>query len=126
MVEKQKKILIIDDEKDLAAMVSLRLRTNGFSVTEAFSIEEGLKRIGEEKPDLILLDVVLPDGNGYQLCQRLKSNPQTKDIAIIILTASTQGDLTKKAVEAGAEDYSIKPFEPKDLLEKINKALEKR
>ena len=119
----KKKILIIDDERDLVAMVILRLRANGFFVLEASTANEGLKMAEEERPDLILLDVLLPDGDGYQVCQKLKSHPITKDIAIIIFTASSLKGLAKKAIEAGAIDYVIKPFEPKDLLEKINKAL---
>lgn len=122
---KKKNILIIDDEKDLADMVGLRLKANGFLVTEAFTAGEGLEKAGKARPDLILLDILLPDGNGYDICRKLKSNPKTKDIAIVIFTASSLKDLAKKAVEAGAVDYVIKPFEPKDLLEKINKALER-
>ena len=118
-----KKILIIDDEKDLVAVVRLRLEANNFSVSEAFSAEEGLRKAEAQNPDLILLDILLPDSDGYQACQRLKSNPRTKGIAIIIFTASSLKGLAKRALEAGAVDYVIKPFEPKDLLEKINKAL---
>ena len=118
-----KKILIIDDEKDLVAVVKLRLEANNFSVSEAFSAEEGLRKAEAQNPDLILLDILLPDSDGYQACQRLKSNPRTKGIAIIIFTASSLKGLAKRALEAGAVDYVIKPFEPKDLLEKINKAL---
>jgi len=121
-----KKILIIDDEKDLAAMVKLRLEANGFSVSEGFTAKEGLEKAEKERPDLILLDIMLPDSDGYQLCQKLKSNPRTSSIAIIIFTASSLKDLAKKAMQAGAVDYVIKPFEPKELLEKINKALERR
>lgn len=117
-----KKILIIDDEKDLVTVVRMRLEANGFSVSEAFSAEEGLKK-AQDRPDLILLDILLPDSDGYQVCQKLRANPQTKEIAVIIFTASSLKGLAKKAVEAGAVDYVVKPFEPKALLEKINKAL---
>ena len=118
----RKKILIIDDEQDLVSVVKLRLKANNFLVSEAFTAKEGLKK-AEEKPDLILLDILLPDSDGYQVCQRLKSNSKTQDIPIIIFTASSLKDLAKKAIDAGAIDYLIKPFEPKDLLEKINKAI---
>lgn len=119
----KKKILIIDDEKDLVAMVALRLKKSGFFVSEAFTAEEGLKKAEEEKPGLILLDILLPDGDGYEVCRKLKSNPVTKNIAIFIFTASSLKDLTNKAIEAGAVDYVVKPFESKELLEKINKVL---
>lgn len=118
-----KKILIIDDEKDLVAVVKLRLEASGFLVSEAFSADEGLKKVEAEPPQLILLDILLPDADGYQVCQRLKNNPKTKGIAVIIFTASSLKGLAKKAIEAGAADYVIKPFEAKDLLDKINKAL---
>ena len=122
----KKKILIIDDERDLTAMVGLRLKANDFLVSEAFTAEEGVKKAEEERPDLVLLDILLPDGDGYEICRKLKSNPKTRGIAIVIFTASNLKDLAKKAVEAGALDYVVKPFEPKELLEKINKALERR
>ncbi len=118
-----KKILIIDDEKDLVAVTKLRLEANGFTVSEAFTVKEGLARIAKEKPDLILLDIMLPDGNGYQVCQDLKSKPETRDILIVIFTASSLRGLASKAVEAGAEGYVIKPFEPQELLGKVNQAL---
>lgn len=120
------KILIIDDEKDLVAVVKLRLEASGFSLSEAFTVKEGWERLEKEKPDLILLDILLPDGDGYQVCQKLKSDPETKDISIIIVTASNLKGLAKKAIEAGAQDYLIKPFEAKDLLEKINKVLKEK
>ena len=120
---KKKTILIIDDERDLAAMVGLRLKANDFLVSEAFTAEEGVKKAEEERPDLVLLDILLPDGDGYEICRKLKSNPKTKDIAILIFTASSLKGLAKKAIEAGAADYVVKPFEPKELLEKIRKAL---
>ena len=122
----KKRILIIDDERDLTVMVGLRLKANDFLVSEAFTAEEGVKKAEEENPGLVLLDILLPDGDGYEICQKLKSNPKTRGIAIVIFTASNLKDLAKKAVEAGALDYVVKPFEPKELLEKINKALERR
>ena len=122
----KKRILIIDDERDLTVMVGLRLKANDFLVSEAFTAEEGVKKAEEERPDLVLLDILLPDGDGYEICRKLKSNPKTRGIAIVIFTASNLKDLAKKAVEAGALDYVVKPFEPKELLEKINKALERR
>jgi len=119
----RKKILIIDDEQDLVAVVKLRLEANNFLVSEAFTAKEGLKKAEGQSLDIILLDIQLPDGDGYQVCQKLKSNPQTQGIPIIIFTASSLKDLAKKAMDNGAADYVIKPFEPKDLLEKINKAI---
>src|SRR3989338_5824610 len=103
-------------------MVGLRLKANDFLVSEAFTAEEGVKKAEEERPDLVLLDILLPDGDGYEICRKLKSNPKTRGIAIVIFTASNLKDLAKKAVEAVALDYVVKPFEPKELLEKINKA----
>ena len=120
---KKKTILIIDDERDLAAMVGLRLKANDFLVSEAIPAEEGGQKAEEERPALVLFEILLPDGGGYEICRKLKSNPKTKDIAILIFTASSLKGLAKKAIEAGAADYVVKPFEPKELLEKIRKAL---
>lgn len=124
MPESKNKILIIDDEKDLVQVASLRLKANGFFVSEAFTVEEGLRKIAAEKPDLVLLDVALPDGNGYEVCRKLKADAETKEIVVVIFTASSQKELAEKAIEIGAADYVIKPFEPKDLLDKIRSALE--
>ncbi|MCM8800537.1 MAG: response regulator [Candidatus Omnitrophica bacterium] len=119
-----KKILIIDDEEDVAAMAKLRLQASGFSCFEAYTAQEGLKMAEEEAPDLILLDILLPDSHGVEVCRRLKSNPKTREIAIIIFSASNLKEMVEKAIEAGAVDYIIKPFEPSELLEKIDKALD--
>lgn len=118
-----KKILIIDDEKDLVSVTKLRLEANGYLVSVAFTVEQGLEQIEKNRPDLVLLDIMLPDGDGYQVCQKLKLEPKTKDIPVIIITASRLHNLAKRSVEAGAVGYLAKPFEVKDLLEKVNRRL---
>lgn len=119
----RKKILIIDDERDLVAMVKLRLEANNFATLEAFDGKEGIRKAEKEDCDLILLDIILPDIDGYEACKRLRHNPKTKDIPIIIFTASNLKSLAEKAIDAGAVDYIIKPFEPEELVGKISEAL---
>lgn len=121
-----KKILIIDDEVDLVSVTKLRLEASGFSVTEAFTAKQGLEQIEKNRPDIILLDVLLPDDDGYLVCQKLKTGQKTKDIPVIIITASKVQNLARRSQESGAVDYLAKPFEPDILLEKIKEALEKK
>lgn len=121
----KKKILLIEDEPNQVMMIKFRLEANNFDFISACDGEEGLKKASEEKPDLILLDLILPTIDGYEVCRRLKQSPD-KNIPIIILTASTAhigAELMKKCLSCGADDYIIKPFEPAELLAKIKAQL---
>lgn len=120
----QSKILIIEDEKEFAEMVSIRLRQDGFVIELAYSGEVGMQKAAEFKPDLIVLDVMLPGIDGYRVCELLKSDDNFKSIPIIMLTARKE-DIEKKAgLAAGADEYLTKPYEPDVLLTKINELLE--
>lgn len=123
MGENKKKILIIDDEKDVVTVVSMRLKAEGYLVNEAFSVTGGIDSIRKDRPDLIILDIILPDGNGSDLCEKLKGDPETRDIIIITFSASTQRGVLKKTLSKGAVDYIVKPFDSKELLEKIRRVL---
>lgn len=114
-----KKILFIDDEPDLVMLMQTRLASHGYQVLSAFDGEEGLKMVQEEKPDLILLDKIMPKMDGLEVCQRLKADPKTKDIPVMIVSASGGMDLPERCLAAGADDVIIKPFEAEDLLAKI-------
>ncbi|MFA6357899.1 MAG: response regulator [Candidatus Omnitrophota bacterium] len=113
-----KKILIVDDEPDLLAVTVARLETSGYEVLQAASSEEALEVLKKNKPDLILLDLLLPDMQGGTLCKQLKADPEFKQIPIIIFTASIIR-IPEKIIEMGADAYILKPFEPADLLFKI-------
>ena len=116
-----KRILFIEDEPDIVMLMQTRLKSQGYEMLSAFDGEEGLKMVQEEKPDLILLDVVMPKIDGLTVCSRLKADPQTKHIPIIIVSASGGKDLPGRCLAAGADDVIIKPFEAQELLDKIAK-----
>lgn len=119
----RKRILIVDDETELSDMVQLRLLADGYDVFIAKDGFEAMDKAEAYHPDLILLDLMMPDMNGHQVCQALRSNPQTSDISIIMLTAKNQRYDKVKAKERGVRDYIVKPFEMADLEKRIEKCL---
>ena len=111
-----KRILAVDDEPHILKLIAFSLRAHGFEVLEA---SDGLSAVSvaeAEKPDLILLDVMMPALDGYEACRRIKSNPATADIPIFMLTAKAQSAEQQTGLDAGACDYICKPFTPKDLV----------
>ena len=118
-----RKILVVDDEPHLVDMVATRLRANRYEAVTAVRGGEGIEKAKREKPDLILLDVLMPDMDGYGVLSRLKEAPETKEIPVIMLTVRRWNEDIERALSAGAVDYIGKPFEPKDLLDKIQKVL---
>jgi DNA-binding response OmpR family regulator len=119
-----KKILIIDDEQDFIKMVELRIKSAGYEVVTACDGMDGLEKARAEKPDLIILDVMLPKMNGDEVCRMLKFDTNYRKIPIIILTARAQKKDEVRAMEAGADAYLQKPFEPNILLDKIRDLLQ--
>lgn len=117
------KILIVDDERDLVETLAFRLETAGYKVACAYDGQEGLKKAKEEKPDLILLDVMMPKMDGYQVCRMLKFDQNFKNIPIIMLTARGQMQDKNIGKDVGADEYVTKPFESADLLERIKKLI---
>jgi len=118
-----KKILVIDDEPELVKAATVRLQASGYEVISAYDGQEGIGKAKEGKPDLILLDIIMPKKDGYEVCKNLKSNPKTRDIPIIIFTASGQEGLEKKCMAIGASAMIRKPFETAELLELVDKLL---
>ena len=125
MSAKKRKILFIEDEPDQIMMISLRLRKNGYLVISSMEGEEGLKKAVQEKPDLILLDVIMPGMDGLEVCRRLRNNPATCHIPIISTTAAGMDDIEHQCRGAGADDCVRKPYDSADLLRKITRLLEK-
>ncbi len=117
------KILIVDDEPHTIEMFKFRLESSGYSVDVASSGIDALKRIGENRPDLILLDVMMPHIDGYEVCRRIKADKKTKDIPIVIFTAVGHDDLAKRSMDAGASSFITKPFDGNALLQIIKKVL---
>lgn len=120
-----KKIYIVEDEKDIADIIRHYLKNAGYTVEEFDDGEKALRRIHVSVPDLLLLDLMLPGMDGLELCRLLRSEPATKKLPIIMLTA--KGEETDKIVglEMGADDYVTKPFSPKELVARV-KALFRR
>jgi len=122
----QAKILIIDDEPHIVKLVASRLEANGYDTIIASGGEEGLDKAARDKPDLILLDVLMPGIDGHQTLRELKARDETRMIPVIMFTAKGQLEDVEKAHEMGAVDYIVKPFNPVTLMEKISKTLGKR
>lgn len=118
-----KKILIIDDYPDNVFLLQDRLEKEGFEVIKAYHGETGIQKAIEEKPNLILLDIMMPDISGFEVCKILTANQETKLIPIILLTALTEADSLKQGLSAGAFDYIKKPFNRTELIARINSAL---
>jgi len=120
----QKKILLVEDDKFLSEMYSTKLTESGFDVETAFDGEEGLKKANEFRPDLILLDIVLPKKDGFEVLKSLKANEELSKILIIALTNLGQKEEVQKGFDLGANDYIIKAhFTPTEVVAKIKKLL---
>jgi len=118
-----KRILLADDEEDIKTVVKMLLESHGYEVATAFDGLDTLDKAKTEKPDLILLDIMMPVLNGFEVCKRLKEDQETADIPIIMLSAAAHADSVEKGLSAGAKDYIIKPFEPETLLQKVKETL---
>ena len=120
-----KRILLVDDERDLVETVTFRLEANNYEVLVASDGQEGLNKARTEKPDLIILDLMLPKIDGYKVCRMLKFDEHYKAIPIIMFTAKAQQKDEDLGKEMGADAYVTKPFEPEILLKKISELLTK-
>ena len=116
-------ILIVEDERDIAELISFNLEREGFQVESAMSGEEGLSRAKANHPDLIVLDIMLPEMNGLDVCRALRSDQATKGIPIIMLTARNEDIDIVTGLEVGADDYVTKPFSPKVLIARVRSVL---
>jgi len=118
------KILIVDDEPSIIVPVQFLMEQNGYDVMVAFSGEEAMEIIAEKKVDLILLDIMLPVIDGFEVCQRVRENPQWNKIKIILLTALGSDANVEKGLALGADAYITKPFSNVDIVEKVKELLE--
>jgi DNA-binding response OmpR family regulator len=118
-----KKILVVDDEKDLVELVSVQLEAHGFEIVTGYDGQEALDKARFEKPDLIILDIMLPKIDGYKVCRMLKFDEKYKHIPIIMFTAKSMEEDRKMGMEVGADVYITKPFEPQFLLSTIKELL---
>ena len=122
MSEKHR-ILLVDDEPSIVKMVGKRLEVEGFDVVIAMDGQEGLAKAQAEHPDLIILDLMLPKLNGYEVCTMLKQDTRYQKIPIVLFTAKAQDKDEKLGMECGANAYVRKPFRAQELLEKIRALL---
>ena len=120
---KLKKILIVEDDANIRMALSIRMEVNDFEVIAANDGEEGLEKARKEKPDLILLDLMLPKITGFEVCRMLKFDDNYKNTPIIVLSALDQQREREKAIQNGADAYFIKPFELELLMVKIKSLL---
>jgi two-component system, OmpR family, alkaline phosphatase synthesis response regulator PhoP len=120
-----KKILIVEDEKDIRDLLELYLKKEGYEVLGVKDGRTALEKASKEKFDLVLLDLMLPQMDGLEICRRLRSQPQTAALPIIMLTAKTEEADRIVGLELGADDYITKPFSPREVLARI-KALHRR
>jgi DNA-binding response OmpR family regulator len=113
------KVLIVDDEPNILMSLEFLMHKEGYRVFVARDGNEALKIINEETPDVILLDIMMPEVDGYEVCQLVKNNPSTQHIKIIFLSAKTKEDDIQKGYEMGADLYMTKPFSTRDLIKKV-------
>jgi two-component system, sensor histidine kinase and response regulator len=122
-MDKKNKILIVDDAEDTVELLRKRFRAEGYDTDQAFNGEEGLQKVSEYNPDLVVLDVMMPKMDGYEVCKRMKSDEKTKYIPVLMLTAKGEVDYKVKGLETGADDYMAKPFDYKELSARIRSLL---
>jgi signal transduction histidine kinase len=123
MMEKKTKILIVDDAIDTVELLRKRFHSEGYDTAEAYDGEEALKRVDEYSPDLIVLDVMMPKIDGYEVCHRLKTDENRKYIPVLMLTAKGEIESKVKGLEIGADDYLAKPFDYKELSARVKSLL---
>jgi len=114
-----KKILIIEDEKDIQDLLQLYLKREGYEVEGVKDGDAGLRKLAQEKFDLVLLDLMLPQVDGLEICRNLRSRPQTSEIPIIMITAKAEESDRIVGLEMGADDYITKPFSPREVLARV-------
>ncbi|MDI6778083.1 MAG: response regulator [Patescibacteria group bacterium] len=120
----KKKILVVEDDRSLQNALAEMISQEGYEVSSAFDGEEGLKKIGEFMPDLVLLDIILPKKDGYEVLAEIKKNEKTKNIPVLILTNLEEVDNVQKALDLGATTFMVKSdFSLKDVIGKVRESL---
>ena len=117
------KILVVDDEIYIVHILDFSLGMEGYEVITALDGEQALEKVAIEKPDLIVLDIMMPKLDGYEVCKAIKSDAATKSIPVILLSAKGRNVDQKMGFDVGADDYITKPFSPRKLVERINQLL---
>ncbi len=126
MTENKSRILVVEDEEDILALVHFNLTRQDYMVDTAICGEEALEKIAANRPDLIVLDLMLPGVDGLEICRRLRADDQTRELPIVMLTACGEEEDVVRGLELGADDYVTKPFSIKVLLARIQTVLRRR
>jgi two-component system, OmpR family, alkaline phosphatase synthesis response regulator PhoP len=113
------RILIVEDEPDVLLLLENRVRGAGHDVVSATNGEEGLTLVATEKPDLVVLDWMMPRRDGIEVCEEIRASDPLHAVKVLMLTARSQQSDVDRAMEAGADDYIVKPFSSRDLIERI-------
>jgi len=117
--------MIVDDEFFISRSLSFMLEKEGYECVVANDGEEALELVAKEKPDLMFLDINMPNKNGYEVCRAIKENPETRNIVVIMLTAKGQVEFEDKSFGAGADDFLLKPYDPNLVMTLISKNIHK-
>jgi DNA-binding response OmpR family regulator len=116
-------VLVVDDDPVILKLLEVNFDMEGFEVLTAKDGEDGVETARTQRPDLIISDIMMPRKSGLELVTELKGDPDTKDIPIILLSAKAQAADERAGLEAGADEYVTKPFEPLDLVDRVNRLL---
>ena len=126
MQQKPYRILLVDDEPGIRKILRLFLEVEGYSVYEAITASQAISVIQKEKPDLVILDVILCGQTGFEVCEWVKSNPETKGIIVFLFTALNQEHDYREGKRVGCDLYLTKPQNPKDIIEKVKEYLKNK
>ncbi len=118
-----KKVLIVDDEPNIVLSLEFLMEEAGYEVRSVADGQQALDAVREEVPDLILLDIMLPKLDGYEICREIRANPQAKDVRVIMLTAKGREVDQEKGLAFGADEYITKPFSTREVVEKVRHIL---
>ena len=121
----RKRILVVDDEIYIVHILEFSLTMEGYNILTAFDGEEAMRVIEQEKPDLVVLDIMMPKLDGYEVCRRLRKDDRFATLPVILLSAKGRSVDREVGLQAGADDYITKPFSPRKLIEKIRELLER-
>jgi len=124
--ENRPRVVIADDDPDIRRLVEMTVTNAGCDVTVASDGEEALERVRESKPDLVILDVLMPRMDGWEVARALKSDPATREVPVMFLTSRGQEHDVLEGFDSGAVDYMVKPFSPRELQVRVRAVLAKR
>ena len=124
MNDNRRKILIVDDERYILHILDFSLGAEGYEVITAGDGEQAVERSRSDKPDLIVMDIMMPKMDGFEACKAIKADPDTRNIPVIMLTAKGREVDKKRGLDAGADEYLTKPFSPAKLIERVQVVLD--